>query len=81
MNPTMSSTAAGSRITVYFPAGISRGCAESAAFFAATLGQHQRIELRSHPANSPSAIRMNPRASIVIETSADGLRMPLAQSA
>src|SRR3954452_8914503 len=35
MNPTMSSTAEGSRITVYFPAAISRGVADSAAFFAA----------------------------------------------
>src|SRR5450755_2935810 len=36
MKPTMSSTADGSRITVYFPAGTSRGCAESEAFLAAT---------------------------------------------
>ena len=35
MKPTMSSTAAGSRITVHFPAGISAGRAESIAFFAA----------------------------------------------
>src|ERR1700723_2856082 len=32
MKPTRSSTAAGSRITVYFPAGISAGFAESIAF-------------------------------------------------
>src|SRR5579872_120836 len=35
MNPTMSSTADGSRITGYFPAGISRGAADSTAFLAA----------------------------------------------
>ena len=35
MKPTMSSTAAGSRMTVYFPAGISRGLADSNALRAA----------------------------------------------
>src|SRR5450631_2053172 len=35
MKPTMSSTADGSKITVHFPAGISRGRAESSAFLAA----------------------------------------------
>src|SRR5690242_9392715 len=35
MKPTMSSTAAGSRITVYFPAGISRGLADWSALRAA----------------------------------------------
>src|SRR5271168_738179 len=35
MNPTISNTAAGSRITVYFPAGISRGPADRRAFSAA----------------------------------------------
>src|SRR5437016_13475971 len=35
MKPTMSSTAAGSRMTVYLPAGISRGLADSRAFLAA----------------------------------------------
>src|SRR6266851_6743409 len=34
-NPTMSSTADGSRITVYLPAAISRGAADFAAFEAA----------------------------------------------
>ena len=41
----MSSTAAGSRITVYFPAGISAGCAESIAFSAAISASAQRIEI------------------------------------
>ena len=36
MNPTMSSTAAGSRMTVYFPGGKSRGSFDSIAFMAAT---------------------------------------------
>src|ERR1700733_6475212 len=40
MNPTMSSTAAGSRITVYFPAGISLGPPDVGSVPAATPPRH-----------------------------------------
>ncbi len=66
----MSSTAAGSRITVYFPAGISRGRAESTAFRAAISASASGSRFPTsgefafcHPEESP--------ASMVIETSAD----------
>ena len=78
MNPTMSSTAAGSRITVYFPAGISCGCAESTAFCAAVSASASGSRFPTsgefafcHPDES--------LASMVIETSARRLRVPAAQ--
>ena len=70
MNPTMSSTAAGSRITVYFPAGISLGRAESNAFCAATSASRRG----SRFATSDEFAFCQPdesSASIVIDTSAD----------
>ncbi len=42
----MSSTAAGSRITVYFPAGISRGTRGIDGLLRGCLGQSQGIEIR-----------------------------------
>ena len=70
MKPTMSRTAAGSRITVYFPAGISRGRPESSAFCAAVSANASASRLRTsgefafcHPEESP--------ASMVIEISAE----------
>ena len=70
MKPTMSSTAAGSRITVYFPAGISRGAADSRALRAATSPRVTASRCATlgelafcHPEESA--------ASIVIEISED----------
>src|SRR5216684_3626960 len=69
-NPTMSSTADGSRITVYFPAAISRGDADFAAFDAAICANAAGSRLATfgefafcHPDES--------EASIVIEISAE----------
>src|SRR5258708_28454092 len=69
MNPTISSTAAGSRITVYFPAGISRGRAESNVFHAATSANASGSRLAAsgefafcHPEESPDAANLDPLA-------------------
>src|SRR2546423_2426492 len=66
----MSSTAEGSRITVYLPAAISRGRADSTAFFAAMSARSCGFRLPTfgeldfcHPDESG--------ASIVIEISAE----------
>ena len=76
----MSSTAAGSRITVYFPAGISRGRAESTAFCAAISASAQRIEIRHI-----RRIRLLPAGRIRRQHGdrnfRRGLRVPVAQSA
>ena len=47
MKPTMSRTAAGSRITVYFPGAISRGWADSTAFCAAVSASRAGSRLRT----------------------------------
>src|SRR5438309_9541108 len=68
MKPTMSSTAAGSRITVYFPAGISLGCADSSPFFAAVSASAWALRL----ATSGELVFCQPEASaasIVMEIS------------
>src|SRR6266852_3559716 len=66
----MSSTAEGSRMTVYFPAAISRGAAEFAAFEAAICARVAGLRFATfgefafcHPEES--------EASIVIEISAE----------
>src|SRR5437763_1826694 len=70
MNPVISSTAAGSRMTVYLPAAISRGVADSTAFFAAISARAWGFKLATfgeldfcHPEESG--------ASLVLETSAE----------
>src|SRR5579872_5203463 len=70
MKPVMSSTADGSRMTVYFPAVISRGDADSTAFLAAISATACGFSLLTsgelnfcHPEESG--------ASMVIEISAD----------
>src|SRR5579864_417903 len=70
MNPTISRTADGSRITVYFPAGISRGFAVPTAFFAAVSAKFKGSRFATsgefafcHPEESA--------ANMVIDTSAD----------
>src|SRR5437870_10469923 len=68
MKPTMSSTAAGSRITVYLPAGISLGCADSSPFFAAVSASAWALRL----ATSGELVFCQPEesaASIVMEIS------------
>src|SRR2546429_1071770 len=68
MKPTMSSTAAGSRITVYLPAGISLGCADSSLFFAAVSASAWALRL----ATSGELVFCQPEesaASIVMEIS------------
>ena len=80
MKPTMSSTAAGSRITVYFPAGISRGMRRVDRFLRRDLGQRQRIEIRH-----VGRIRLLPSGRIGRQHG-DGnfgrrLRVPVAQAA
>src|SRR5438477_259104 len=70
MKPTISSTAAGSRITVYFPGGISRGCAESKAFLVATSANRTGSTF----ATSGEFVFCHPdesAASMVTETSAE----------
>src|SRR6185312_17424050 len=66
----MSSTAEGSRITLYLPAAISRGVADSAAFFAAISARPSGFKLATlgefdfcHPEESG--------ANMVIEISAE----------
>src|SRR5205823_2730347 len=46
MKPTRSSTAAGSRMTVYLPAGSSRGLADCSAFLAAVSASATGFRLR-----------------------------------
>src|ERR1039458_10609785 len=68
MKPTMSSAAEGSRITVYFPGGISAGCAESIAFCAAVSAIRRFLtsgELAfCHPEESAPSMVMETSAKV-----------------
>ena len=70
MKPTMSSTAAGSRITVYLPAGTARGSAESSALRPAmsAIGSGSRLVMLGEFAFCQPEEFF---ASIVMEISAD----------
>src|ERR1700721_1756252 len=89
MNPTRSSTAAGSRITVYFPAGISLGDADDLAFRAATSARDLASRLATfgefafcHPEESPASMVMEISDEVCVYQSANPreLKIPSTDS-